>query len=187
MKNWLIWKDSDTGKDWRQEEKGTTNLEMVGWHHQLHGHEFEQALGVGDGQGNLACCSPWVTKSLTQLSDWTELNNTMLQQLSWQPKSQLCKPLLHLPAILSFSHSLIHTYTHPSNYPLTHPSIHPSAYSPMHPSILPSLYLHLLLSFHPCFLRHFDGLKQRLYTKVLETQMSLRWLGDTGRSGIWTR
>ena len=47
---------------------------MVGWHHWLNGHEFEQALGVGDGQGSLACCSPWVAKSRTRLSDWTELN-----------------------------------------------------------------------------------------------------------------
>ena len=56
MKNWLE-KDPDAGKYWRQEEKGTTEGEMVGWHHQLDGHEFEQALGVGDGQGSLACCS----------------------------------------------------------------------------------------------------------------------------------
>ena len=58
-KNWLIGKDPDTEKDWRQEEKGTTEDEMVGWHHQLNGHEFEQGLGVGDGQGGLVCCSPW--------------------------------------------------------------------------------------------------------------------------------
>ena len=57
--SWLIGKDPDVGKDWRQEEKGTTEDEMVGWHHQLHGHEFEQASGAGDGQGSLACCSPW--------------------------------------------------------------------------------------------------------------------------------
>ena len=58
-KSWLIGKDSDAGKDWRQEEKGTREDEMVGWHHRLDGHEFEQALGVGDGQGSLVCCSPW--------------------------------------------------------------------------------------------------------------------------------
>ena len=58
-KNWLIGKDPDTGKDWRQEEKGTTEDEMVGWHHWLNGHEFWQALGVGDGQGGLVRCSPW--------------------------------------------------------------------------------------------------------------------------------
>ena len=59
VKNWLICKDPDAGKDWRQEEKGTTEDEMFGWHHWLRGHEFEQALGVGNGQGSLACCSPW--------------------------------------------------------------------------------------------------------------------------------
>ena len=58
MKNWLTGKDPDAGKDWRQEEKGTTEDEIVGWHHQLDGHEFEQALEVGDGQGSLECCSP---------------------------------------------------------------------------------------------------------------------------------
>ena len=54
----LIGKDPDAGKDWRQEETGSTENEMVGWHHCLDGHEFEQAPGVGDGQGSLACCSP---------------------------------------------------------------------------------------------------------------------------------
>ena len=70
VKSWLIRKDPDAGKDWRQEEKGPTEDEMVGWHHQLNGHEFEQALGVGDGQGGLVCCSPWGHKE----SDTTELN-----------------------------------------------------------------------------------------------------------------
>ena len=58
-KNRLIVKDPDAGKDWRLDEKGTTEDEMVEWHHQLTGYEFEQALGVGDGQRSLACCSPW--------------------------------------------------------------------------------------------------------------------------------
>jgi len=62
VKNWLIGKDPDAGKDWRQ-EKEMTEDEMVGWHHWLDGHEFEQALGVGDRQGSLECCSPWVAKS----------------------------------------------------------------------------------------------------------------------------
>ena len=70
VKNWLIRKDLNARKDWRQEEKGTTEHEMVGWHHRLNGHEFEQALGVGDGQGGLACCSPWGCKE----SETTELN-----------------------------------------------------------------------------------------------------------------
>jgi len=67
-KSWLIWKDPDAGKDWEQEEKGMTEDEIVGWRHQLDGHEFEQALGVGDGQGSLACYSPWGLKE----SDTTE-------------------------------------------------------------------------------------------------------------------
>ena len=54
----LIWKEPDAGKDWRQEEKGTTEDEMVGWHHQLNAHEFGYTLGVGDGQGGLVYCSP---------------------------------------------------------------------------------------------------------------------------------
>ena len=71
MKNWVIGKDPDAGKDWRWEEKGKTEDEMVGWHHWLHGHEFEQAPGFGDRQGGLVCCSPWGHKE----SDWaTELN-----------------------------------------------------------------------------------------------------------------
>ena len=62
VKNWLIWEDPDAGKDWRQAENGTTEDEMVGWHHWLDGHEFEGVPGVGDGQGSLACCSPWGCK-----------------------------------------------------------------------------------------------------------------------------
>ena len=61
-KNWLIRKDSDAGKDWRQEEKGMTEEEMVGWHHQLNGHEFEQALGDGEGQGSVVCGRLWGRK-----------------------------------------------------------------------------------------------------------------------------
>ena len=71
-KKWLIRKDPDAGKDWRQEEKGTTEDEMVAWHHRLDGHEFEQDSGAGDGQGSLQCCSPW---GLRVRHDWvTELN-----------------------------------------------------------------------------------------------------------------
>ena len=69
-----IWKDPDAGKNWRQEEKGTTEDEMVGWRHRLNGHEFEQAPGVGDGQGSLACCSPQGHKEsdMTERLNWTE-------------------------------------------------------------------------------------------------------------------
>ena len=70
VKNWLIGKEPDAGKDWRQEKKGATEDEMVGWHHRLDGHEFEQAPRVGDGLGSLACCSPWGRKEL----DTAELN-----------------------------------------------------------------------------------------------------------------
>ena len=76
-KNWLIRKDPDAGKDWRQEEKGMTEDEMVGWHHRLEGHEFEQTLGVGDGQGGLVCCSPWGCKEL----DMTERLNWLTDKL----------------------------------------------------------------------------------------------------------
>ena len=67
-KSWLIRKDPDAGNDWMQEEEGMTEDEMVGWHHQFYGHEFEQALGVDDGQGSLAWCSPLGCKE----SDMTE-------------------------------------------------------------------------------------------------------------------
>ena len=73
-KSWLIWKDSDAGKDWRQEEKGMTEDEMVRWHQWLDGHEFEQALAVGEGWGGLACCSYGVAGSRTRLRDSPELN-----------------------------------------------------------------------------------------------------------------
>ena len=61
-KSWLIRKDPDAGKDWRQGEKGMTEDEMAEWHHRLNGHKFEQAPGDGEGQGSLACCSPWGCK-----------------------------------------------------------------------------------------------------------------------------
>ena len=72
-KNWLIWKDPDAGKGWRQEEKGPTEDEMVGWHHRLDGYEFEQTLGVGDGQEAWCAAVHGVTKSQTLLSDWTDM------------------------------------------------------------------------------------------------------------------
>ena len=74
MKNWLIGKDSDAGKDWRQEEKGMAEDEMVGWYLRLDGHEFEQPPGVSDGQGSLVYCSPWGCKEsdTTEWLNWTE-------------------------------------------------------------------------------------------------------------------
>ena len=70
-KNWLTGKDPDAGKDWRQEEKGATEDETVGWHHRLNDMSFSKLLGVGDGQGSLVCCSPWGLKE----SDITERQN----------------------------------------------------------------------------------------------------------------
>ena len=87
VKNWLTGKDPDVGKDWRQEEKGTTEDEMVGWHHWPNGHEFEQASGVGDGQGSLACCSPRGRKELdtTKRLNWNKQSKRKvnLQILKW--------------------------------------------------------------------------------------------------------
>ena len=74
-KSQIIGKDLDVGKAWGQEEKRVTENELVGWHHWLNGHEFEQALGVGDGQGSLACCRPWFCKELD-----------MTEQLKWISK-----------------------------------------------------------------------------------------------------
>ena len=79
-KSWLIRKDRDAGKDWRQEEKRTAGDEMVGWHHRLNGHEFEQALGVDEGQGSLACFSPWGHKEL-DMTEW--LNNNKKIGFVW--------------------------------------------------------------------------------------------------------
>ena len=75
-KSWLIGKDPDAGRDWRQEEKGTTEDEMAGWHHRLNGHKFEWTPGVGDGQGGLVCCDSWGCKEsdMTERLNWTELN-----------------------------------------------------------------------------------------------------------------
>ena len=78
VKNRLIGKDPDAGKNWRQEEKGMTEDEMVGWYHRLNGHDFEQAQGAGDGQRRLACCSPWGRKEwdTTEQLNWTCLSVT---------------------------------------------------------------------------------------------------------------
>ena len=73
-KNWLIGKESDAGRDWEQEEKGTTEDKMAGWHHQLHGREFEWILGIGDGQGGLVCCDSRGHKEFdtTEWLNWTD-------------------------------------------------------------------------------------------------------------------
>ena len=86
VKSWLIGKDPDAGKDWGQEEKGMTEDEMAGWHHRLDGQEFGWTLGVGDGQGGLACWNSWGHKELdmTEWLNWIELN----WEQSLAPKQQ---------------------------------------------------------------------------------------------------
>ena len=90
-KSWLTGKDSDAGRDWGQEEKGTTEDEMAGWHHWLDGHKFEWTLGVGDGQGGLVCCDSWGRKELDRLSNWT--NNYSIAAASAPKLLQSCLTL----------------------------------------------------------------------------------------------
>ena len=93
-KRWLIGKDFDAGRDWGQEEKGTTEDEMTGWHHWLDGHESEWTPGDGDGQGGLACCDSWGRRVG---HDWaTELNWLQADSLTSEPPG---KPLLHMPLV----------------------------------------------------------------------------------------
>ena len=80
VKSWLIGKDPDAGKDWRQEEKGITEDEMVGWHHWLNGHEFEQTPG-NSGQESLVCCSRWNCKEL-DMTLWLNNNNSKERRVS---------------------------------------------------------------------------------------------------------
>ena len=92
-KNWLIGKDPDAGKDRRQEEKGTTEDEMVGWHHRLNGHEFEQASGIGDGPGSLACFSSWGHNWVTELNDPAiPLLDLYMQRKLNQYLEDICSP-----------------------------------------------------------------------------------------------
>ena len=85
VKSWLTGKDFDAGRDWGQEEKGTTEDEMAGWHHRLNGHEFEWTPGDGDGQGGLACCDSWGHKEsdTTERLNWTELK-VYYPEIRWQ-------------------------------------------------------------------------------------------------------
>jgi len=109
-KSWLIGKDSDAGKDWGQEEKGTTVDEMAGWHHWLDGHESEWTPGVGDGQGGLACCHSWGLKEsdTTEPLNWTELKEKKVLlsvQFSHSIMSNSATPWWSTPASLSISNS----------------------------------------------------------------------------------
>ena len=94
VKNWLIGKDSNAEKDWGQEEKRTAENEMVVWHHWLDGHEFEQAPGVGDGQGSLVCCSPWGCKELdtTEQLNWNGNAVTSIQSSDHDQNKTMVRP-----------------------------------------------------------------------------------------------
>ena len=96
-KSWLLRKNSDAGKGWRREEKGTTEDKMVGWHYWFNGHEFEQAPGDGEGQGSLACCSPCGGKE-QGMTKWLNNNNIILTEnmLTYLPKPQVKAWLLDL-------------------------------------------------------------------------------------------
>ena len=103
IKNWLIRKDPDAGKDWRQ-EKGMKEDEMVGWHHRFFGREFDQILGNGEGQGSLACCSPWGHKELDNWATEQQQNITLLS--------------VYTPfCVLSFLCTLLSVYTKTCNRP----------------------------------------------------------------------
>ena len=108
VKSWLTGKDSHDGRDWRQEEKGTTEDEMSGWHHWLDGCESERTLGVGDGQGGLACCNSWGCKEsdTTERLNWTELKlgAFMLTSLILLLYISLYHSML--PCLFFFCHSL---------------------------------------------------------------------------------
>ena len=122
-KNWLIGKDFDAGREWGQEEKGTKEDEMAGWHHQLDAHEFGWTPGVGDGQGGLVCCNSWGCKELdmNEQLNWTELMGicpgmglqgrmvvlTRSIRLFLLGSSQLCQPLLVFPILTLFPQILL--------------------------------------------------------------------------------
>ena len=122
-KSWLTRKDLDAGKDWRQ-EKGTTKDEMVGWHHQLNGHEFGWTPGVGDGQGGLVCCSPWGRK---ESDTRTELNlvTAKLSQgefrdfLYFLIHTSMTSPILNIPqqsgTFVTSNEPILTHYCHPKS------------------------------------------------------------------------
>ena len=91
MKSWLFGKDPDTGKDWRPEEKGTTEDETVGSHHRFNRYEFEQTLGDSEGQGNLVCCSQWGCKESERLSDWTTTTTRIITGMKFLPRFEQCQ------------------------------------------------------------------------------------------------
>ena len=115
VKNWLIWKDPGAGKDWGQEEKGTTEDEMVGLHHRLNGHGFRWTPGVGGGQGGLVCCSSWGRKEsdMNELLNWTE-SLSHLKINSSSLRLQRIRPYSFFPLILIYILSLLLPPSHNS-------------------------------------------------------------------------
>ena len=118
MQSWLIGKDFDAGRDWGQEEKGTTEDEMAGWYHRLNGHEFEWTPGAGDGQGGLLCCNSWGRKEsdMTEWLKWTELKCLLCyisHTLTCPAKSSSANTLLWalLPELSPCDHFPIHSDT----------------------------------------------------------------------------
>ena len=111
VKSWLIGKDPDAGKDWGEEEKGTTEDEMVRWHHGLSGHGFGWTLGVGDRQGGLACYGSWGHKEsdMTEWLNWTELNHMRRHLINLLNEHESIFSLLFTS---DFSFSLIQTYAY---------------------------------------------------------------------------
>ena len=144
-KNWLIGKDPEAGKDWRREEKGMTEDEMVGWHHQLNGQQSEQTSRDGEGQGSLVCCSPWSRKewATEQLQPW-------FQGVTWEP----CLDCMAPQVLLS------HT---------GHPSLFPSDMSPRE---VPNAYLNTELCLRVCFLLRVSNL---IPCNVIEKVIFLKW------------
>jgi len=114
-KNWLIGKDSDAGRDWGKEEKGTTEDEMAGWHHRLNGRESEWTPGVGDGQGSLACCNSWGHKEsdMTERLIWSDLIVVLF--LFWGRHS-----ILFSTVLAPISISIYSAQDSLSPYPLQH-------------------------------------------------------------------
>ena len=98
VKNWLIWKYPDAGRDWKWEEKGMTDNEIVEWHHWLNGHEFEQTPGAGDGQGGLASCSPWGCKELDTTEGLNRTEQTLRANRDPERLSDLPKVTQPLPS-----------------------------------------------------------------------------------------
>ena len=123
-KSWLIGKDPDAGKDWRQEEKGATEDEMIGWHHWVNGHEFEQALGDSEGQGIPVCCSPWGCKE-SNTTEQLNSDNHVEEEMGVKRSLKTTGPtraevglssvqLSHLSAccqIFFLIHSIYHSYS----------------------------------------------------------------------------